>query len=77
MIPFWCNSYWICKPTLSTIALSSNNTEIVIENWQDEDEGELPNHREEDVFAQDDSSRDERDEVETTLVSYLGIKVEL
>ncbi len=51
MIPFWCNSYWICKPTLSTIALSSNNTEIVIENWQDEDEGELPNQREADVFT--------------------------
>jgi len=51
MTPFWCNSYWICKPTLSTIALCSNNTEIVIEHWQDEDEGEFPNHMEEDVFA--------------------------
>jgi hypothetical protein len=51
MIPFWCNSYWICKPTLSTIALSSNNIEIVIENWQDEDEGELLNQREANVFA--------------------------
>ncbi len=22
MTPFWCSSYWICKPTLSTIALA-------------------------------------------------------
>ncbi len=51
MIPFWCSSYWICKPTLLTIAFYSNNTEIIIKNWQDEDEGELPNHKEEDVFA--------------------------
>ncbi|KAH9539768.1 hypothetical protein CY35_15G074700 [Sphagnum magellanicum] len=50
-------------------SIGSNNTEIVIENWQDEDEGEIPNHREEDVFAQDDSSEGERDEVETTLES--------
>jgi hypothetical protein len=48
-------------------SIGSNNTEIVIENWQDEDEGELPNHREEDIFEQDDSSEGERDEVETTL----------
>ncbi len=54
-------------------SIGSNNTEIVIENWQDEDEGEIPNHREEDVFAQDDSSEGERDEVETTLVSYLEL----
>ncbi len=58
-------------------SIGSNNTEIVIENWQDEDEGELPNHREEDIFAQDDSSEGERDEVETTLVSYLGREAEL
>jgi hypothetical protein len=50
---------------------------VVIKNWQDEDEGKLPNHMEEDVFAQDDSSEDERNEVETTLVSYLGIETEL
>jgi hypothetical protein len=34
--------------------LCSNNIKIVIENWQDEDEGELPNHKEEDIFAQDE-----------------------
>jgi hypothetical protein len=32
MTPFWCNSYWIYKPTLSTITLCSNNIGIIIEN---------------------------------------------
>ncbi len=54
MTPFWCCSHWIYKPTLSSITLCSNNIKIVIENWQDEDEGELPNHKEEDIFAQDE-----------------------